>query len=52
MEDGENRTKRNLKNLIPHRIVRVSVMSVCEMMRLCDAHWREEKRMLGFGAEA
>ena len=36
---------------IPHHIVRVSVMRVCEMVRACDAHWREEKRMQGFGGE-
>jgi len=36
---------------IPHRIFRVSVMKVCEMIRACEAHWREEKRTQDFGGE-
>jgi hypothetical protein len=36
---------------IPHHIVRVSVMKVCEMIRACDVHWSEEKRTQVFCGE-
>jgi len=50
-ENGENCTKRNLMIFIPHHIVRVSVMKVCEMIRACEARWGEERSTQGFGGE-